>query len=305
MANGATYRRGSVFGALLLIGIGFLFLYANVNSEFNPWTLLARYWPVLIIFWGLSRLADYFILRNTDQAAAVTRIGAGDIIGLIFILIFGTIFTQIVRLPLDPNFPFRFGGGDFPCLFGQEQEFTEQLEQAWTPADRLDLSNLRGDVTVTAAAAPQLRISIRKKFCAPNQADAESLNQNVQAKLERTIGDLGVQSGLIAKNSSEVDELKRRGERNYYEFDVKRSKQYVRVGTISVRLNKTDAKRQKYTVTLLANDKAIEKKDKTLLEPVQFYLQGTRHLLELVVYDVQKDRIVGYLSTPKELAQAR
>jgi len=126
-----------------------------------------------------------------------------------------------------------------------------------------------------------------------------------QAKLERTIGDLGVQSGLIAKNSSEVDELKRRGERNYYEFDVKRSKQYVRVGTISVRLNKTDAKRQKYTVTLLANDKAIEKKDKTLLEPVQFYLQGTRHLLELVVYDVQKDRIVGYLSTPKELAQAR
>ena len=126
-----------------------------------------------------------------------------------------------------------------------------------------------------------------------------------QARLERTIGDLGVQSGLIAKNSSEVDELKRRGERNYYEFDVKRSKQYVRVGTISVRLNKTDAKRQKYTVTLLANDKAIEKKDKTLLEPVQFYLQGTRHLLELVVYDVQKDRIVGYLSTPKELAQAR
>jgi len=128
---------------------------------------------------------------------------------------------------------------------------------------------------------------------------------DTQARLERTIGDLGVQSGLIAKNSSEVDELKRRGERNYYEFDVKKSKQYVRVGTVSVRLNKTDTKRQKYTVTLLANDKAIEKKDKTLLEPVQFYLQGTRHLLELVVYDVQKDRIVGYLSTPKELAQAR
>lgn len=186
MSNGTTYRRGSIFGALLLIGIGFLFLYANVNSEFNPWMLLARYWPLLIIFWGLSRLADYFILRNTDQAATVTRIGAGDIIGLIFILIFGTIFTQIVRLPLDPNFPFRLGGGDFPCLFGQEQEFTEELEQAWTPADRLDLSNLRGDVTVTAAAAPQLRIKIRKKFCAPNQADAESLNQNVQAKLERT-----------------------------------------------------------------------------------------------------------------------
>ncbi|MGH9813128.1 MAG: DUF4097 family beta strand repeat-containing protein [Candidatus Acidiferrales bacterium] len=183
--TGTTYRRGSVFGALLLIGIGFLFLYANINSEFNPWTLLARYWPVLIIFWGLSRLADYFILRGTDQAAAVTRIGAGDIIGLIFILIFGTIFTQIVRLPLDPNFPFRLGGGDFPCLFGQEREFTEQLEQAWTPADRLDLSDLRGDVLVTGATTSQLQIKVRKRFCAPDSSDTDSLNQNVQARLER------------------------------------------------------------------------------------------------------------------------
>ncbi len=185
--TGTTYRRGSVFGALLLIGIGFLFLYANVNPEFNPWTLLARYWPVLIIFWGLSRLADYFILRGTDQAAAVTRIGAGDIIGLIFILIFGTIFTQMVRFGSEGGLGPRFVGDDFfaPCLFGQEQEFSEQLEQALTPADKLDLSNLRGDVTVTAASAPQLRISVRKKFCAPNSADAESLNQNVQARLER------------------------------------------------------------------------------------------------------------------------
>ncbi|MGH9777176.1 MAG: LiaI-LiaF-like domain-containing protein, partial [Candidatus Acidiferrales bacterium] len=106
--TGTTYRRGSVFGALLLIGIGFLFLYANINSEFNPWTLLARYWPVLIIFWGLSRLADYFILRGTDQAAAVTRIGAGDIIGLIFILIFGTILTQVINAPWG-DIPFRVG----------------------------------------------------------------------------------------------------------------------------------------------------------------------------------------------------
>ncbi|MCI0403098.1 MAG: DUF4097 family beta strand repeat-containing protein [Acidobacteria bacterium] len=190
MSNGATgtttYRRGSVFGALLLIAIGMLFLYANMNPEFSPWQVLARYWPVLIIFWGLSRLADYFILRNTDQAAAVTRIGAGDIIGLIFILIFGTILTQMVRWGSGdrPWGPWVFNK-DVGCLFGQEQEFTEQLEQAWTPGERLELSDLRGDVTVTAAAAPQLRINVRKRFCAPNPADAESLNQNVHPVLER------------------------------------------------------------------------------------------------------------------------
>jgi len=126
--------------------------------------------------------------------------------------------------------------------------------------------------------------------------------QQTQSKLERTIGDLGVQSGLIARNSDEVQELKRRGERDYFEFDLKKSKSYTRIGNISVRLNKTDAKRQKFTMTLLANDKVVEKKDKTLLEPVQFYLAGTRNLLELVVYQVEKDRVVGYLSVPKELA---
>ncbi len=126
--------------------------------------------------------------------------------------------------------------------------------------------------------------------------------QQTQSKLERTIGDLGVQSGLIARNSDEVQELKKRGERDYFEFDLKKSKNYTRIGQISVRLNKTDAKRQKFTMTLLANDKVVEKKDKTLLEPVQFYLAGTRNLLELVVYQVDKDRVVGYLSVPKEVA---
>ena len=129
--------------------------------------------------------------------------------------------------------------------------------------------------------------------------------EKTQLTLQRTIGDLGVQSGLIAKNGGELEELKRRGERDYFEFDLKKSKQYTRVGSISVQLNKTDPKRQKYTLTVLANDKRIEKKDKTMLEPVQFYLQGTRNLVEIVVYEVAKDHVVGYVSVPKEVALNR
>ncbi|MFQ5776822.1 MAG: hypothetical protein ACE5IP_02305 [Terriglobia bacterium] len=126
--------------------------------------------------------------------------------------------------------------------------------------------------------------------------------EQTQLNLQRTIGDLGLQSGLIARNKDELEELRRRGERDYHEFDIRKSKRYTRVGDIAIRLNKTDRKRQKYTLTLLANDKRIEKKDKTLLEPVQFYMQGTRHLLEIVVYEVNKNRIVGYLSVPKQVA---
>lgn len=126
--------------------------------------------------------------------------------------------------------------------------------------------------------------------------------EQTQLNLQRTIGDLGLQSGLIARNKDELEELRRRGARDYHEFDIRKSKRYTRVGNIAIRLNKTDRKRQKYTLTLLANDKRIEKKDKTLLEPVQFYMLGTRNLLEIVVYEVNKNRIVGYLSAPKQVA---
>lgn len=124
--------------------------------------------------------------------------------------------------------------------------------------------------------------------------------------LQRVIGDAGVMSGLIATNREELEALKRRGERNYYEFDIKRSRNMERVGPIQVRLNKVDVKRSKYTITVYSDDRAIEKKDKTVNEPVQFYPAGAKSrgsLYELVVYEVQKDRAIGYLSAPKEIAR--
>ena len=128
----------------------------------------------------------------------------------------------------------------------------------------------------------------------------ESLDSTAM-KLEQTLGDLGIQSGLIARNREELEELKRRGKREYYEIDLRKSKQYTRVGMIMVRLNKTETKRQRFTITLFDQDKRIEKRGKTLLEPVQFYMHGTRNLLELVIFQIDKGRVVGYLSAPKEM----
>jgi hypothetical protein len=122
---------------------------------------------------------------------------------------------------------------------------------------------------------------------------------DTRAQLERAIGDLGVQSGLIARNAADLQELKRRGEREYFDFDIKKSKEFDRVGPVAIRLRKADQKRSKYTFRLLADDKEIEKKDKTMLEPVQFYTKGSRSVNEIVVYEISKNRIVGYLSMPK------
>ena len=127
-----------------------------------------------------------------------------------------------------------------------------------------------------------------------------------KSKLDRATGDMGVMSGLIARNHDDLDELKRKGDRNYYEFTIQKSKTPQRVGPVQMSLNKADQKRSKYTMTVLADDKSIEKKDKTAGEPVQFYVKGTQHYApyEIVVFDVGKNQITGYLSTPKSAGAA-
>ena len=93
--------------------------------------------------------------------------------------------------------------------------------------------------------------------------------------------------------------MKRAGLREYYEFDLGKGKAPSAVGPVAVRLKDADAKKHKFNMVLVVDDIQIEKRDKTLLEPVQFYRKGSRQLHEIVVYSVQKDRITGYLSTPK------
>jgi uncharacterized protein YunC (DUF1805 family) len=123
-----------------------------------------------------------------------------------------------------------------------------------------------------------------------------------KAKLDRTIGDLGIQSGLIAHTSAELEVLKHRGDRNYYEFTLTKKKR-TPVSTVSLELRKADAKKGKYTLIVLSDDRPIEKKDRTMNEPVQFYTGRDRMLYELVVNQVNKNTVVGYLSTPKAAPQ--
>jgi cell division protein FtsB len=131
--------------------------------------------------------------------------------------------------------------------------------------------------------------------------------ETTKGKLERVIGDAGVMSGLIARNREDLETLKRRGERNIFEFDLQRSKSPQRVGPVQLALNKADAKKQRYTMTVYADDKAIEKKDRSANEPIQFYVNAGgsgRELYEVVVFAVSKDHATGYLTTPKNAAGA-
>ncbi len=124
------------------------------------------------------------------------------------------------------------------------------------------------------------------------------LEQTV-ANLKRVTGDVDSHSSLIATNGKELNALRALGEKNYVEFTLPKSKKPQKVGDIQVELKKADTKHNRYTLDVFADDKKVEKKDKTVNEPVQFYTSKSRQPYEIVVNEIRKDTIVGYLATPK------
>src|SRR6266853_5339013 len=196
----------------------------------------------------------------------------------------------------------------------QKLGFTQaELSQARTLAQNIRDSQKESDAKLTAQSGQaekeaETKIGQVSTDLTGAKTDITATKQDLEAtkaKLTSTVGDLGVQSGLIARNQEELDQLKRSGERNIFELHLTRAKTPTHVGPIQVTLTKTDPKKFKYTLTVVADDKTIEKKDKTADEPVQFYIKGATHPYEIVVFDVTKDKVNGYLSTPKDAGSAR
>jgi chromosome segregation ATPase len=119
---------------------------------------------------------------------------------------------------------------------------------------------------------------------------------NEKNSLQMTRGEFGT---LIAKNHDEVEELRRLGERDYYEFTIDKKNNREKVGNLMVELRGTNSKKSQYTVTIFVDDQRHEKKALTANEPLYFFENGARAPLEFVVNQVGKDKITGYLSVPK------
>jgi hypothetical protein len=125
---------------------------------------------------------------------------------------------------------------------------------------------------------------------------------NTETQLKRVTGDLGVTSGLVATNAKELDVLKHKGDRNYYDLNLTKNAKPTAISGISLQLKKADEKHSRYTLLVESDDKKIEKKDKSLDEPVQFYTGKDKLLYEVVINTINKNQVVGYLATPKNAA---
>jgi putative adhesin/cell wall-active antibiotic response 4TMS protein YvqF len=178
MAN--SYRRDSIFWALTLIAIGGLFLYANFHHEASAWQIIGKYWPILIIFWGLSKLYAYFKFRHDPNVPPGPFITGGEIVGLVFLLIIGTAISSGVRHSSrffngpgiqigDDNETLSFDG-----LFGNPFDSTEQVEAAAKPKAVIEIPDVRGNIKVTGWDQPKIMVQVKKRVYADNEDEAKA-----------------------------------------------------------------------------------------------------------------------------------
>ncbi len=177
-------------------------------------------------------------------------------------------------------------------LMRRQQQEARRLEAEQAESRRqigavtTDVSTVKTDVGGVKTAVAQTRDELK----------------SAESQLQSMKGDLGVQSGLIATNHSELELLKHRGDRNYIEFTLGKGHRQA-ISTVGLELRKADVKHSRYTLVVYADDKKIEKKDRGLNEPVQFYTGKEGSLYELVVNSIDKNQVRGYLSTPKNAPQ--
>jgi len=183
---------------------------------------------------------------------------------------------------------------------------TDQLAKTFAQEQQRQQQNVATQISEVKQAASETaakvgEVSTHVGAVRSEVAATRSQLEKTISDLKRMNGDMGVMSGLIATNAKELTALKALGDRNYLEFNIKKGKQFQKIGDIAVKLNKTDPGKSKFTIELIVQDKKIEKKDRNINEPLQFYVARARQPYEVVVNEVKKDLIVGYLATPKSV----
>jgi hypothetical protein len=196
MSNG--YRKGSIFWALTLIAVGGLFLYTNFHPDFRAWHFLGRYWPILIIFWGLSKLYVYLRYRNDPNYVHGPFISGGEIVLLIFLLIIGTAISSAVRhtdrVIWGPGIQFgdnedRFNLGS---LFGSPYDYTEQVESAVDSKPVIQIADVRGDIKITGWDQSKIQIVVKKRVYAENESQAKSRAGEIKAVITQQNGQYSI-----------------------------------------------------------------------------------------------------------------
>jgi hypothetical protein len=199
------------------------------------------------------------------------------------------------------------------------EDLEDQLQQTSQRAGTTQKDLHRARALVKKLQADQAKEAAEVKDELAKKADQEQLGQlngtvnstrqdldETKKTLDATRQDLGMarsQFGtLIARNHDDIEYLRKLGQRNYYEFTLTKNTE-AKVAGVGLTLKRTNVKHHRFNLNLLADDMTIEKKNRTVNEPMFFSVEGSKSFYELVVNQVQSGQVKGYISTPKTSAE--
>lgn len=269
----------------------------RAESNFQPtgaprWLALALIVPVAISVWALWSSAN---ARQATQAAEQT---SGE-------------QTKALRASVDQlQQQLSVSDQERRAAESQLATVTDQVRktQGAVGATRKQNKELADQLTDVQSNVSGVRQELSTKA---SGSDVEGLGNDVKgihSDLDATRQNLTMARSemgtLIARNHEELEQLRRLGVRDYYEFTLQGKGDSKQVGGVTVELRATNPKHHEYTVNLVVDDMKLEKKNRSINEPIFFYTAGSRQSLELVVNQVSKNKVTGYLSAPKGTATA-
>jgi len=190
------YRRGSIFWALTLIGVGAIFLWQNFNPTIHPWQIIAKFWPILIIFWGLSKLVDYIQAQAHPEAAPPSLFSASEVILLLLILALGTLVSKIVLRPWQQWTGVDVDNEGVAGLFLNSYTYTKTFSLPARPQPRLLLVDRRGDVEVRASDHATLDAVVKETIWAPSESEARKVSDDLKVEIAEQAGRYLLQTNL-------------------------------------------------------------------------------------------------------------
>ena len=186
-----THRRGSIFWALTLIAVGGLFLYHNFNPAIHPWQIIAKFWPVLIIFWGLSKLMDYVHARSHPETAAPPLFSGSEVVLLVLILLLGSLISHVVLHPWR-EWPSAVGinvnDEDWASLFTNSYTYSQTVSQTVKANPHLMIINRRGDVEVHPSDQSSIEAVVKETIRADNETEAKKAADQLKFEIAEEAG---------------------------------------------------------------------------------------------------------------------
>lgn len=199
--------------------------------------------------------------------------------------------------------------GQVNTLTAKLNEITAAQQAAAAAAEQAKSSAAHAKMTGTKATASkrtaaenkrlkelQARIDEQQKQLKDTQDQVAKNRTDLEGNLSSTKDEL---NGSIAKTHEELVALAKRGERSYFEFDLKKSKQFQRVGPLTLALRKADTKHKNYNLEMIVDDNKLSKKNVNLYEPIWIHTENEGQPVQVVVNRVSKDTVHGYVSAPK------